>query len=257
MIIIFHPNFFSSYDDTPAGESGRLEPTYSQLQKDSSLEFVEAKPCSIEALERAHSLGHIQQIQHHRYGGSQDLFDIAVLAAGGAIQCAEFAARGESAFALIRPPGHHASADSCWGFCYFNNLAISLLHLRATRGYKKAFILDFDLHTGDGTINILGSQKGYHICNPAGSTEALYLQNVQKTLDSTPDVDIITASAGFDQGIHDWGHLLTPEGYYQLGEIMKTWSIQHSHGRRYAVLEGGYNFTAMAECISAFCRGFR
>ena len=96
---------------------------------------------------RAHTKRHYDYIKHDPL-----LFELAALAAGGAILAAETAFNGEPSFAVIRPPGHHASADSCWGFCYFNNISISLLKLFSEGKINSAFVLDFDLHTGEGYI---------------------------------------------------------------------------------------------------------
>ncbi len=85
----------------------------------------------------------------------EGVYDIAALAAGGAIQTAAIGLT-EPCFGLIRPPGHHASAASSWGFCYFNNMAVALEKLYREKKIGTAFILDFDLHFGDGTVNILG-----------------------------------------------------------------------------------------------------
>jgi acetoin utilization deacetylase AcuC-like enzyme len=63
------------------------------------------------------------------YVRQEGLYDIAALAAGGAIQAARLGLEAPS-FGAIRPPGHHASSDSCWGFCYFNNMAVALLTLK-------------------------------------------------------------------------------------------------------------------------------
>ena len=78
---------------------------------------------------------------------------MAILAAGATIEAAQSALNKEAAFALCRPPGHHASPDSCWGFCYFNNVAIAVRKLLAEGKVKRVLIVDFDLHYGDGTAN--------------------------------------------------------------------------------------------------------
>ena len=70
------------------------------------------------------------------------------------------------------------------------------------------------------------------------------------------DVDIFAASAGFDQGIDDWGHLLYPEDYTELGRLMKEYSQKICSGRRYAILEGGYNHQIIGSNVDSFCRGF-
>ena len=187
------------------------------------------------------------------------LYELAALAAGGAIMAAEKAYDGDPAFAVIRPPGHHASADSCWGFCYFNNLSISLLKLYSEKKINKAFVLDFDLHTGDGNINILENRyDGFivSILNPVSGKRMDYLKEVEEYLKSLISVDIFAASAGFDQGIDDWGGLLYPEDYTKLGQLMKLYSEKLCKGRRYAILEGGYNHEVIGSNIDSFCEGF-
>ena len=105
--------------------------------------------------------GHVSRIRQ-----DDKLFQIALLSAGGAISAAEIAFDGEPTFACIRPSGHHASPASCWGFCYFNNMGIALLKLSSEGKIKGAFILDFDAHTGDGTINVLSEYPEIKILNP-------------------------------------------------------------------------------------------
>ncbi|MCP3891065.1 MAG: histone deacetylase family protein, partial [Desulfobulbaceae bacterium] len=166
---------------------------------------------------------------------------------------------GNPSFALIRPPGHHASSDSCWGFCYFNNMAVSLLKLYSEKKIKKAFILDFDLHFGDGNVNILDNRKDgldVSIFNPEEFTRDRYLKKVEACLDAVGDVDIFAASAGFDQGVKDWGKLLLPEDYTEIGRLMKEYSLKACNGKRYAIFEGGYNHNVLGANVDAFCRGF-
>ena len=103
------------------------------------------------------------------------------ISAGGAktIGMAVLDGQIDRGFALVRPPGHHASADSCWGFCYFNNMSISLLKLFSDKKINTAFVLDFDLHTGDGNINILEQRNdGFHvsILNPGSDNRKQYIQ---------------------------------------------------------------------------------
>ena len=256
MNIIFHERYFnSSYAMDPAAAQGRLEGIIEILKNNINFEFIEPKPASKEDILRAHSERHYNYIHRDTL-----LYELASLAAGGAILAAEEAYQGNPTFAVIRPPGHHASADSCWGFCYFNNISISLLKLYAVGKINSAFILDFDLHTGDGNINILTFRNEnfrVKILNPESHDNASYLKEVKEYMEELEEIDIFVASAGFDQGIEDWGHLLYPKDYVELGNLMKMYSIKLCNGRRYALLEGGYNHDVLPNNVNAFCQGFK
>jgi len=152
MKVIFHKRFYEVYTSDPAASPGRMEPIVKELEKE--FEFVEPDPASEKDLERVHGRQHIQWVK-----GEPMVYEMGLLAAGGAILAGERAFDGEPAFGLIRPPGHHASPHSCWGFCYFNNIAIAIKRLISKEKIKSALILDFDLHYGDGTSNIFGSSK--------------------------------------------------------------------------------------------------
>lgn len=247
-----------SYDGTPAGAPKRLDTAIEILGKHPDYEFVEPRPAGDEQILRAHGPSHLDEVRRDsEYTHQGLLYEIAALAAGGAIMAGEIAAEGEPAFGLIRPPGHHASRDSYWGYCYHNNIAVSLLHLRSTSKIDSAFILDFDLHTGDGNINILGDDSNYVIYNPRGSGDQAFLADTKRSLDSCPDVDIIVASAGFDQYIDDWGSNLSTEAFRRIGEMMYDFAIERCEGRRYGLLEGGYNFEDLGKNVLAFCEGLR
>jgi acetoin utilization deacetylase AcuC-like enzyme len=239
----------------PAAAPGRLEGIINILSNNEDYEFIEPKPATKEDILRAHTERHYGYIEHNPL-----LFELSSLAAGGAILAAEEAYDGNPTFAVIRPPGHHASADSCWGFCYFNNISISLLKLFSASKIKSAFVLDFDLHTGDGNINILSfKEEGFRvkILNPDSSGRTVYIKEVQSYMEELGDIDIFVASAGFDQGIEDWGHLLYPEDYNELGKLMKVYSKKLCEGRRYALLEGGYNHDVLPKNVNSFCQGFK
>jgi len=252
MYIIFHDAFYRIYAGDPAAGAGRMEPIIQELQKYPHYTFVTPEPASQDDLHRAHTKTHIETIQ-----GSPGLYEMAALAAGGAIKTAELGCAGEPSFGCIRPPGHHASAASCWGFCFFNNMAVSLLKLMAEEKIRTAFILDFDLHRGDGNINILGDRAGISILNPSSGTEEEYLFEIASVLDQTSDCDIIAASAGFDAYVDDWGGKLTTESYREIGAMMKSFAEKHCQGKRYALLEGGYHYKDLGKNVHAFCEGFR
>ncbi|NVM17102.1 MAG: histone deacetylase family protein [Candidatus Lokiarchaeota archaeon] len=256
MKIVFHKRYFdSSYAMDPAAAPGRLEGIVEILSNNIDFEFIEPKPATTEDILRAHTERHYRYVKRDPL-----LLELASLAAGGAILAAEEAHNGNPTFAVIRPPGHHASADSCWGFCYFNNISISLLKLFSEGKIKSAFVLDFDLHTGDGNINILTFRNDnfrVKILNPDSSGRTGYLKEVQSYMEDLDNIDIFVASAGFDQGIEDWGHLLYPEDYSELGQLMKEYSNKLCKGRRFALLEGGYNHDVLPKNVYSFCNGFR
>lgn len=254
--IVFHEKFYDVYTGDPAASSGRLEPIINELKKyPEEYDFVKPEPASKEDILRAHTLGHFKDIKT-----SGNLFEYAILAAGGAIKAAELAYDGYPTFAVIRPPGHHASENSCWGFCFFNNISVSLLKLAAESKIKSAFILDFDLHTGDGNINILNKKSDIirtKILNPRSNEEEGYLYEIEKEFEKASKFDMIVASAGFDEYEKDWGHKLSTEAYRQIGKLMKKFALDKSQGRRYALLEGGYYHQDLGINVHSFCQGFK
>jgi acetoin utilization deacetylase AcuC-like enzyme len=252
MKIIYHPFMRDPYDGTPAGAPGRLDSALEVLGKQPDYTFIEPSPATEEQILRAHSMSLIEEINR-----KDRLLRMSLLAAGGAILAGEIASKGEPVFALIRPPGHHASEDSRWGYCYFNNIAVSLLDLCEKGLINSAFILDFDLHTGDGNINILGHDKRFTIHNPDGKGDDAYLRDAKQALDDAPDVDIIVASAGFDQYIDDWGKNLSTDGFRRIGRLMHDFAKERCQNRRYALLEGGYNFQDLGKNVLAFCEGLQ
>ncbi|MFX1428403.1 MAG: histone deacetylase family protein [Promethearchaeota archaeon] len=256
MKIVFHERYYNSdYARDPAAEPGRLEGIIEIISKNKEYKFIKPKSASKEDILRAHTERHYNNIKKDSL-----LFELASLAAGGSILAADEGYNGNPTFAVIRPPGHHASADSCWGFCYFNNISISLLRLFSEGKITAAFVLDFDLHTGDGNINILkGRSDGFKvkILNPSSSGRVNYIKEVENFMQNLEDIDIFVASAGFDEGIEDWGNKLYPEDYYEIGNLMKEYSEKLCEGRRYALLEGGYNHGVLPKNVDSFCKGFQ
>lgn len=256
MKIVFHEKYFNSdYAGDPAAAPGRLEGIMDIISgRRAKYEIIRPEAAGADDILRAHGAEQFERIRRDPL-----LYDLAALAAGGAIMAGERACAGAPAFAVIRPPGHHASADSCWGFCYFNNIGVSLLKLFADGKIRSAFVLDFDLHTGDGNINILENRHdGFRvdILNPMSGDREEYIREVEDRMRKLRDIDIFAASAGFDQGIDDWGNLLYPEDYRELGRLMKEYSEKLCGGRRYALLEGGYNHAVLGMNVDAFCEGF-
>lgn len=256
MQIVFHEKYFNSdYAMDPAADEGRIQSIMDIISNKDMYEIITPERASDKDILRAHTTRHLDSIKRDKL-----LYDLASLAAGGAILAAKEAYNGNPTFAVIRPPGHHASADSCWGFCYFNNISISLLKLYSEGKINSAFVLDFDLHTGDGNINILSNRDDdfrVKILNPRSGDHIGYINEVREYMDKLEDIDIFVASAGFDEGIQDWGHKLYPEDYTRLGELMAEYSEKICQGRRYALLEGGYNHSVLGKNVDAFCQGFQ
>jgi acetoin utilization deacetylase AcuC-like enzyme len=244
MKVCFHEEFYEEYTSDPAAAPGRMEAIVQAIAP--YVEFCSFSPATEIDLLRAHSLRHIASVRQH------GLYEIAALAAGGAI-CAAESGMDEPSFALIRPPGHHASADSCWGFCFFNNVAVSLHRLRAAGRIRTAFILDFDLHFGDGNVNILSHESWVEILNPESSHRLTYLNQVQRALEATT-ADVIAVSAGFDNHLEDWGGLLATEDYHIMGAWVREAS-QRNRGGCYGLLEGGYNHAVLGQNVLAFIEG--
>lgn len=245
MKIVYHPDFLQIYTRDPAAAPGRLEPILEELLKE-NFEIIEAYPAGWDDLLRVHTERHIQSVAH------RGLYNIAALAAGGAMLAAETGLK-EPCFAVIRPPGHHASSDSAWGFCFFNNMAVAIEYLRASGKISSAFILDFDLHYGDGTVNILGNRENITIFNPEARSRKDYIASVERALHQVSP-DIIGVSAGFDNHVDDWGGLLTTEDYYTMGRLVFERSKEVGCGC-FGILEGGYNHQVLGKNVRAFVRG--
>ncbi len=244
--VYFDDRFYQVYASDPAAAAGRMEAIVEAISGDVTL--VPPRPADTTEISAAHSAAQIDRVSRDGCG------DIAALAAGAAVQAAE-TGLSEPSFALIRPPGHHASTDSSWGFCYYNNMAIALLSLKRRALIDTAFILDFDLHFGDGTVNILGACDWVTILNPERADRQRYLEEVETALGTQP-ADIIGVSAGFDNHVQDWGGLLTTEDYRRMGRWVRRAARDHNGGC-FGVLEGGYNHAVLGGNVSAFLEGLR
>jgi len=248
MKVLFHERFHEVYTGDPASAPGRMEAIVRELKGE--FEFVEPEPALERDLERVHGRGHIQSVRQ-----DEGVYEIGLLAAGGATLAAEFACMGEPAFGLVRPPGHHAGPHSCWGFCYFNNIAVAVKKLIAEGKIRKALILDFDLHYGDGTANTFSGSADVIYSHPEGSNRDQFLEDLQKPLRIHGKYDILAVSAGFDRHEEDWGGLLKTEDYFSIGKWVREASIQHCQGRRFGVLEGGYNHAVLGRNVHRFLQG--
>ncbi|MBI4632326.1 MAG: histone deacetylase [Deltaproteobacteria bacterium] len=218
----------------------------------------------------------------------EDSYDTALLAAGGVCNAIDSIVSGEvtNAFALIRPPGHHAEADRAAGFCLFNNIAVGARYATARHGMKKVLIVDWDLHHGNGTqhsfyedADILyfsthqypyypgtgalgetgrGKGLGYTINVPLspGAGDGEYLSIFRRVLKPVAlqfKPDMVMVSAGFDIYYQDpLGAMeVTPGGFACLTRILLDIADACCGGKLLMVLEGGYNTEGEAASVQA------
>lgn len=255
MRVVFHPDFHdSSYSSDRfdnAAEPQRLVGVMQTLRDEGRYDVDTPAAATRQDLLRGHSEEFVTRVEQQG-----KLFAMASLAAGAAIRAAELAMQRQPAFACLRPPGHHASRASAWGHCTFSNIALALLRLRDAGQIKSAFVVDFDQHTGDGTLDVLRHWPAAEVFNGYGDNAAQYLQVLEERLRTAPQVDILAVSAGFDAYIHDLGRKLDTEDFRRIGQLLRDYSIRLGHQRRFAVLEGGYYLPDLGRNVLAFCRGF-
>jgi acetoin utilization deacetylase AcuC-like enzyme len=218
---------------------------------------------------------------------SPDTYDAAVLAAGASVQAVEevLAGRARNAFALVRPPGHHAEPDRAMGFCLFNNVAIAAEAARR-RGAERVLILDWDVHHGNGTQAAFWTRRdvlymsvhqypyypetgspfevgegpgaGYTInCGvPGGATDADYgafYQDLFLPVAQAYKPDLVLVSAGFDAHRQDpiGGMVLTERGFAAMCTALKDMAESACQGRLVLLLEGGYSLEGLSRSVHA------
>ncbi len=249
-VVIHHSRYLVNYPTVAVESPERVRVVFRELSP--FFRMVEPEPASGRDLRRVHTRRLVEEVR--RTG--DPLFETARLAAGGALRAAREALAGTPAFALIRPPGHHASPDHNWGFCFFNNMAVALAALLEEGSIGGAFVLDFDLHFGDGTVNCFAGDSRVKVFNPPGTTgREAYLESVRSALEEAETADIVGVSAGFDNGEMDWGGLLTTGDFFELGRLVRGAALRFCLGRRFALLEGGYHLPDLGRNCLAFCRG--
>jgi acetoin utilization deacetylase AcuC-like enzyme len=252
MKIVYAKEYERRYPTNPVESPERVAAPARMLR---GCPFVLPRSASFEEIARIHSIGHIEDVRR------RGLYETAALAAGGAVCAAELAVSGQPSFALIRPPGHHASADHAWGMCFFNNIGVATAGLI---GWGiKVLIIDIDLHFGDGTVSLFRWSEGVRILNP-GSVDwgfeylsmdsSGYLSQIESAMNGG-GYDIVAVSAGFDTYLEDWGGLLSLDDFRRIGEAIRIGSEKRCSGRRFAVLEGGYH-KDLGDCIMSFLKGF-
>lgn len=252
MKIIFNDKFFDSdYIHDCASVPGRMEAIMDSIRKDSNYQVIQNGSADHSDIARVHESRYIESIK-----SNQSLYDMALLSAGGAIKASQVAMDSEPSFACIRPPGHHAHPSSGWGYCAFCNMAIALKKLRDEGRIRSAFVLDFDAHGGDGTIDCLSDWKEAIILNPMADDRDKYVALIEDFVKDMDCVDIIAVNAGFDSYEKDVGRKLASFDFYRIGYILKLLSKKMGHNRRFAILEGGYYLPDLGKNVLSFCEGF-
>ncbi len=212
-------------------------------------------------------------------------WEAALRAAGAAIAATDAVMAGEldNAFCSVRPPGHHACKDKAMGFCFFNNVAIAARYALERHGLKRVAIVDFDVHHGNGTENIVAGDQRIlmvsffqHPFYPEGGarSSASNLVNVPVPAYTKGEQvrDLIEAhwlprlhaykpemvfiSAGFDaHRADDMGQMgLVEEDYAWITHRIMEVAQRHSKGRIVSCLEGGYNLDALAFSVESHIR---
>jgi acetoin utilization deacetylase AcuC-like enzyme len=219
---------------------------------------------------------------------SPDSLNAALRAVGAACQGVDSLMEGKAKtiFCATRPPGHHATAHQAMGFCLFNHVAIAALYARQKYNLNKIAIVDFDVHHGNGTQDIMHGQDGIFYISThqsplyPGSGEisenrnhnilnvplhggtghntyvAIFEEQVIPVLDAWQP-ELLLVSAGFDAHQADplAGMALTDETYHWLGAKLKTIANNHCGGKLLSVLEGGYNLDVLPGSVKAYLQG--
>jgi acetoin utilization deacetylase AcuC-like enzyme len=217
---------------------------------------------------------------------TQYTVDAALRAAGAGVDAVERALRGEIGlgFCAVRPPGHHAERARAMGFCFFNNVAVAAAHALA-HGLDRVAIIDFDVHYGNGTADIFGNDKRVLMLssyqhplypNWTGAPEADNLVDVPLPAYTRGDAfraavasawipalervrpQMIFVSAGFDAHAADplADLRLNYDDYHWLGALIRDVAAATAEQRVVAMLEGGYDLTALARSVEAFVSPF-
>ncbi|RLF48699.1 MAG: hypothetical protein DRN20_04000 [Thermoplasmata archaeon] len=270
----------------------RIEKIYRYVYgKKDSMPFLniieDFEPAKLSDLLRVHERNYVDFVRNYcnRGGGflgnstyfGKNSYIAATYAAGGAIKAADivYSREYDFSFALVRPPGHHASSDKYGGFCIFNNGAIAARYLQEVRGAKRIMFIDWDAHAANGTMEVFyddptvllisihrdpniayphdgflhqigrGRGRGYtiNIEMPEGSGDAEYARVFNEIIAPVYrqySPDFVIGCNGFDSYYKDPYEklMLTAQGYYEfVGSIAKL----VGKNRFMVLMEGGYN----------------
>ena len=282
MIIITDPRCTEYSQPGHPERPARIARTVEKFHEQNILPITWSSPGPVreEQLLRAHSRPLIERL------GAPTDFDTdtpaypnirahAERSVGGALLALDAANRGEPAFSLLRPPGHHATPDRAMGFCYLNSVAIAVLEALA-RGQRRVAVFDFDVHHGNGTEDILrcrpdcaffsihqfpaypgtGESSHQNIHNypvPPGAPRSEYRQNLADAFEALRRYEptLIAVSAGFDAYYGDplSDAALETDDFHWLGVELRATGVPV-----FSVLEGGYS-AALPDLILAYLCG--
>ncbi|MCL5025843.1 MAG: histone deacetylase [Chloroflexi bacterium] len=299
--VLYHPLCLEHYPGLNHPERpARLQAIVGQLEGERPAGIELMTPCaaSVEQIAAVHSPDYIAEIERISAdgGGFLDMdtvlsahsYEAALIGAGSAISAVEAVLSGEasSAFALPRPPGHHAGPSYGMGFCLFNNVAIGVRHAQKAYAVKRVLLVDFDIHHGNGSQEILyddpsvlyfsmhesphypgtgrvdetgaGPGQGYtlNVPLPAECGDVAYTRILQEILAPAArrfQPELIAVSAGYD------GHWADPladmrlstSGFAAIASCLRDLAAELSGGRLMGVLEGGYDLRALAASVMA------
>jgi acetoin utilization deacetylase AcuC-like enzyme len=302
MAIVFSPIFNTHNTGRGHPESHRRASIIAEQVEcmrrdfDGRLQFVNPEKASIENVELVHAREYVRLVDAVcKAGGgildsqdtvvSADSFEVALYAVGGALRAVDLVMKGEfeNAFALVRPPGHHAERFRALGFCIFNNVAIAAQHLIEEFNLDRLLILDIDAHHGNGTqqrfyktdevlyvslhedsadfpgtgfIGEVGKGRGLgynvNIPFPYGTGDRVYLEafiEIVVPIVRQYEPEFILVSAGFDGHYSDpVGNLaLTASCIQQVYEMIVSLASEKCEKRLACVLEGGYNLNTIGK----------
>jgi acetoin utilization deacetylase AcuC-like enzyme len=266
----------AGHPERPARISRTLERL--RNQKELPITWAAPLPVSETSILRAHTPGHLAALEAGEDFDTDtpwfpNIGDHARRSVGGALAALASARAGQTAFSLMRPPGHHATREVSMGFCYLNSIAIAALEAAAS-GLKVA-VFDFDVHHGNGTEAILLDQPRTAFfsihqfpCYPGTGRQNVggncfnfpvapmtprekYRDTLSKALEGVKKFDLVAVSAGFDAYAQDplAQETLEAEDYQWLGR-----SIRELAARNFSVLEGGYS-DDLPELVLEYLKG--